>query len=107
MRWSRKEDRTGIKVHGLSYDYAQVIKRSREVAERLAKGVEFLLRKNRIPLLAGAGRLEGKNRVIIETSGQGAQQVEADRILIATGSGERTLRAWRSMGNRFSPAVKR
>jgi len=46
----------------------------REVAERLA-GVEFLLRKNRIPLLAGAGRLEGKNRVIIETSGQGAQQV--------------------------------
>ncbi len=81
----------GVKVHGLSCDYPQVIKRSREVAERLAKGVEFLLRKNRIPLLAGTGRLEGKNRVIVETNGQGAQQVEADRILIATGSGERTL----------------
>jgi dihydrolipoamide dehydrogenase len=81
----------GVKVQGLSYDYGQVIKRSREVAERLAKGVEYLLRKNRIPLLAGAGRLEGKNRVIIESADKGAQQVEADRILIATGSGERSL----------------
>ncbi|HJY84169.1 MAG TPA: FAD-dependent oxidoreductase, partial [Candidatus Binatia bacterium] len=81
----------GVKVHGLSCDYPQVIKRSREVAERLAKGVEFLLKKNRIPLLAGTGRLAEKNRVSIETSGQGAQQVEADRVLIATGSGERTL----------------
>lgn len=81
----------GVKVHGLSCDYPQVIKRSREVAERLAKGVEFLLRKNHIPLIAGTGRLEGKNRVIVEAQSQGAQQVEADRILVATGSGERTL----------------
>ena len=81
----------GVKVQGLSCDYAQVIRRSREVADRLAKGVEFLLKKNRIPLLAGSGRLEGKNRVIIEANGREAQQVEAERVLIATGSGERTL----------------
>lgn len=81
----------GVKVQGLSFDYGQVIKRSREVAERLAKGVDYLLRKNHIPLLAGTGRLEGKNRVVIENAEKGAQQVEADRILIATGSGERTL----------------
>ena len=66
----------GVKVQGLSCDYAQVIRRSREVADRLAKGVEFLLKKNRIPLLAGSGRLEGKNRVIIEANGREAQQVE-------------------------------
>lgn len=81
----------GVKVQGLSFDYGQVIKRSREVADRLAKGVDYLLRKNHIPLLAGTGRLEGKNRVVIENAEKGAQQVEADRILIATGSGERTL----------------
>lgn len=81
----------GVKVHGLSCDYPQVIKRSREVAERLAKGVEFLLKKNHVPLIAGSGRLEGKNRVIVEASGKETQQIEADRILIATGSGERTL----------------
>ena len=81
----------GIKVQGLSFDYGQVIKRSREIAERLAKGVEYLLRKNKIPLLAGTGRVEGKNRVVVETMDQGTQQIEADRVLIATGSGERTL----------------
>ena len=81
----------GVKVQGLSFDYGQVIKRSREVAERLAKGVEYLLRKNKIPLVAGTGRLEGKNRVIVETSDKETQQIEADRVLVATGSGERTL----------------
>jgi dihydrolipoamide dehydrogenase len=81
----------GIKAKGVSYDYAQVIKRSREVADRLAKGVEFLFRKNRVALLAGTGRLEGKNTVVIEANNKGAQRVEADRVLIATGSGERTL----------------
>ena len=81
----------GIKVSGLSFDYPQVIQRSREVAGRLAKGVEYLLKKNKVPLLRGTARLDGKNRVVIEASGQEAQHVEADRILIATGSRERTL----------------
>ena len=84
-------ERYGIKVSGLSFDYPQVIKRSRQVAGRLAKGVEYLLKKNKVPLFKGAGRLEAKNRVVIEASGQEAQQVEAERIVIATGSRERTL----------------
>jgi dihydrolipoamide dehydrogenase len=87
----KESERHGIKVHGLSVDYAQVIKRSREVADRLAKGVEFLLKKNHVPLIAGTGRLESKNRVVLDTPGKGTQQVEAERILIATGSKERTL----------------
>ena len=87
----KQGERYGIKVSGLSFDYPQVIKRSRQVAGRLAKGVEYLLKKNKVPLLKGAGRLEAKNRVVIEASGQEAQQVEAERIVIATGSRERTL----------------
>lgn len=87
----KESERHGIKVHGLSVDYAQVIKRSREVADRLAKGVEFLLKKNRVPLIAGTARLESKNRVVIDTPGKGTQQVETGRILLATGSKERTL----------------
>ncbi|MCS6925231.1 MAG: dihydrolipoyl dehydrogenase [Candidatus Binatia bacterium] len=87
----KEGERHGIKTRGLSCDYAQVIKRSREVADRLAKGVEFLFRKNRIALFSGTGRLEGKNRVVVEANGTGARQIEAERILIATGSGERSL----------------
>lgn len=81
----------GIKVSGLSFDYAQVIRRSREVAGRLAKGVEYLLKKNKVPLVRGAGRIEGGNRVIVEAEGEDPQRLDADRILLATGSRERTL----------------
>ena len=87
----KESERFGIKVQGLSCDYSQVIKRSREVSGRLAKGVEFLLKKNKIPLLKGTGRLTGPHQVSITADGQDAQLVEADRIMIATGSKERTL----------------
>jgi dihydrolipoamide dehydrogenase len=87
----KESEHFGIKVQGLSCDYGQVIKRSREVAGRLAKGVEFLLKKNKIPLLKGTGRLDGPHQVSVSANGQAEQQVEADRILIATGSKERSL----------------
>ena len=87
----KEGERYGIKAHGLSFDYSQVIKRSREVADRLAKGVEFLLRKNKVQLIIGTGRIENKNRVVVEMPGKAAHQLEAAHILIATGSKERTL----------------
>ncbi len=87
----KESEHFGIKVQGLSCDYGQVIKRSRAVAGRLAKGVEFLLKKNKIPLLQGAGRVESPHQVSIHADGQAAQQVEAERVLIATGSKERSL----------------
>ena len=87
----KESEHFGIKVQGLSCDYGQVIKRSRAVAGRLAKGVEFLLKKNKIPLLQGAGRLEEPHLVSVRADGQAAQQVEAERVLIATGSKERSL----------------
>ncbi len=87
----KESEHFGIKVQGLSYDYGQVITRSREVAGRLAKGVEFLLKKNKIPLLSGTGRLDGPHQVSVHATDQTEQQIEADRILIATGSKERSL----------------
>ena len=72
----KESERHGIKVNGLSFDYAQVIKRSREVADRLAKGVEFLLKKNRVPLIAGTGRLESKNSVEYEDAAVFAKELE-------------------------------
>ena len=87
----KESEHFGIKVQGLSCDYGQVIKRSRAIASRLAKGVEFLLKKNKISLLKGTGRLDGPHRVLVLATDQTEQQLEADRILIATGSQERSL----------------
>jgi dihydrolipoamide dehydrogenase len=87
----KEGERYGIKAQGISVDYAHVIKRSREVADRLAKGVEFLLRKNKVQLVAGTGRLDSPNRVIVEAPGRAAQEFDTAHILVATGSKERTL----------------
>jgi len=81
----------GITVGEWKADYAQAIQRSRRVADRMAKGVEFLFRKNKITLVAGSGALKAKN--LVEVKGKdGAQTLEARRaVILATGSEPKSL----------------
>src|SRR5512132_4625953 len=53
----------GISVDNVKADYAHAVKRSRSVADRMAKGVEFLFRKNKITLVPGTGSLKGPRTV--------------------------------------------
>src|SRR5712691_8719160 len=80
----------GIKLKGFEADYAQAIQRSRKVADRMAKGVEFLFRKNKIALFPGAGLL--KSRTTVEVKGKdGGQTLEGKDIILATGSEHKSL----------------
>jgi dihydrolipoamide dehydrogenase len=81
----------GIAVAEWKADYAQAIQRSRKVADRMAKGVEFLFRKNKITLFPGRGTLEGAR--VVEVAGQGGTRtLEARRaVILATGSEPRSL----------------
>jgi dihydrolipoamide dehydrogenase len=76
----------GVCQDGVRLDYGKVIDHSRRSADRLRKGVQSLLKKNRIELVKGRGRLAGPARV--EVSGADDQTVEASHILLATGSRE-------------------
>jgi len=87
----KEGERYGIRAQGISIDFPHVIRRSREVADRLAKGVEFLLRKNKVQLVAGTGRLDSPHRVIVDVPGKTPLQLDTAHVLIATGSKERTL----------------
>jgi dihydrolipoamide dehydrogenase len=78
----------GVVAGELRLDYGKAIDHSRKVADRLCKGVQGLLKKNRIELVAGRGRLAGANRV--EVRGASERVVEADHLLLATGSAEWT-----------------
>ena len=88
--FSRAEE-FGITVGEWKADYAQAIQRSRRVADRMAKGVEFLFRKNKITLFPGRGTLKAKN--VVEVTGKdGAQTLEAGRaVILATGSEPKSL----------------
>jgi dihydrolipoamide dehydrogenase len=85
-----RAEQFGIRVQSWQADYAEAVRRSRGVADRMAKGVEFLFRKNKITLLAGTGRLQGPTRVEVRGTA-GTDTVEARAIILATGSEPRSL----------------
>jgi dihydrolipoamide dehydrogenase len=81
----------GITVGEIKTDMAQAVKRSRQVSERLTKGVAFLFKKNKVTHLPGRGRITGKGQVEVTGKDGKKQQVTAKHVIIATGSKPRDL----------------
>jgi len=83
----------GIDVGEIRFDFQKVIARSRGAAEKLSKGVRFLLKKNKIDLYEAGAEIAGPNTVALQAvEGKPALEVdklEAERILVAAGSGEK------------------
>lgn len=80
----------GMKFDNLEYDWSEVVGRSRKVADRLAGGVEFLFKKNKVDYLKGFGSLEGPGKVGVEKDGK-KEIHEAKNVIIATGCKPREL----------------
>ncbi len=83
-------DAFGLKADNIGFDLGKVVKRSRDVAGRLSKGVSGLMKKHKIDVLEGAGKLAGKGKLKIEKDGK-TQDVAAKHIILATGARARTL----------------
>jgi len=81
----------GITVGEVKTDLAQAVKRSRQVSERLVKGIGFLFKKNKVTHLAGRGKLAGKGKVEVTGKDGKTQTVTAKHVIIATGSRPRDL----------------
>jgi dihydrolipoamide dehydrogenase len=80
----------GIEVKGISFDFKKVIERSRQVAGQLAQGVAHLLRKNKVTVIDGRGRLAGPGRIAVTRNGT-TSEIAARHIILATGARARTL----------------
>jgi dihydrolipoamide dehydrogenase len=80
----------GVTASGLTLDYDKVVTHSRKTADRLARGVESLFKKNQVTLVRGRGRLAGPNTVEVSGGADGDQTVEATHVILATGSREWT-----------------
>jgi dihydrolipoamide dehydrogenase len=80
----------GIQCKDPQLNYAQVLDRKNKIVTKHSKGIEFLMRKNKVDVIKGNARLMGNGR--IEVSGdQGKKTVEAKNIILATGSEARML----------------
>jgi len=81
----------GLTADGVDKDFDAVVKRSRNVADGMSKGVQFLMKKNKIEVINGFGRLMPGKKVIVK--GEHGEPVEysADHIIVATGARSREL----------------
>ena len=83
----------GIKASGVEQDFGAVIKRSRGVADKMSKGVQFLMKKNKIDVVMGLGKIAGKGKIEVTAADGNKQMVEGKYIIIATGARSRQLPA--------------
>ena len=75
----------GFTFDNLAYDWSKIISRSRKVSDKLAGGIEFLFKKNKVDYLRGSGALLGGGKVEVTDKNGGKSTIEGAKILIATG----------------------
>lgn len=76
----------GFKFDNLELDFSAAVKRSRQVSNRLTKGVGFLMTKNNIEVLMGTAKLIAKNRVQVTAEDGSSQELQAKNIILSTGA---------------------
>jgi len=82
----------GIKYKELSFDFTRIIKRSREISDRITTNVELLVKKYKVDRIRGYGKFANERQIdIFDSEGKPMDSITADRIIIATGARPRTV----------------
>jgi dihydrolipoamide dehydrogenase len=88
-------DAYGFAVQGVSFDVAKIVQRSRKVAAQLSGGVKHLLKKNKVTVFDGAGKLAGMagamRKLAVTKDGKPVAELTAKHVILATGARARTL----------------
>lgn len=88
----RRAGNFGINVKEFDIDYSQLVKRKNQVVDRLNKGLEFLLRKkHKIDVISGTGRIADTGKIAVKTVQGENIELEAENIIVATGSSPAVL----------------
>ena len=84
-------DEYGLKAEAIDKDFNAVIKRSRNVADGMSKGVQFLMKKNKIDIIDGHGKIKPNKKVDVTAADGKVTEYSAENIIIATGARSREL----------------
>ncbi len=90
----------GLSVENPDKDFTKVVKRSRSVAEGMSNGIKFLMKKNKIDVIDGFGKLKTGKKVDVTTEDGKVTEYSADHIIIATGARSRELPALKQDGKK-------
>src|SRR5690606_12803179 len=91
FEYLKHADDYGFKVDKVESDFSAVVKRSRGVADGMSKGVQFLMKKNKIDVIKGYGTLQKGKKIEVKDDQNKVTQYSADHIIIATGARSREL----------------
>ena len=81
----------GVKIEGLSFDIERMVKYSRDVSSRLSTGVGHLLKKNKVEVIMGSGKLAGNGQLLVTDAKGASTSISAKHIILATGARARVL----------------
>ncbi|UTW66244.1 dihydrolipoyl dehydrogenase [bacterium SCSIO 12643] len=81
----------GLKSQSIEFDFSKVVDRSRGVADKMSKGIEFLMKKNKIDVINGFGKLVAANKIAVTDTDDKVTEYEAKNIVLATGARSRQL----------------
>ncbi len=82
----------GITAKDVSFDFNKIIKRSRDISERISKNVEMLIKKNKVDRIRGLGTFISNNEIeVTDSDGKLIDTIKADKIVIATGARTRQV----------------
>jgi dihydrolipoamide dehydrogenase len=84
----------GFSFENLNLDYSVAVKRSRQVSDRLTKGVAFLMKKNKIDVLMGTGKVTARDAVSVTALDGSASEHKAKNIVVATGASVAVPPGW-------------
>src|SRR5512138_367134 len=84
-------DAYGFSASNVTFDLKKVVERSRKVANQLSNGVKHLLKKNKVEVFDGHGRLNGAGKLKVEKDGKPVADLAAKHIILATGARARAL----------------
>jgi dihydrolipoyl dehydrogenase len=84
-------DAYGFSVSNVTFDLKKIVERSRKVANQLSNGVKHLLKKNKVEVFDGHGRLNGAGKLKVEKDGKPVADLTAKHIILATGARARAL----------------
>jgi len=87
----KRAEAYGLGAQGVSFDFAKIMQRSRGVADQMARGVEFLFKKNKVDYIAGRAQVTVPGMVEITSGPQAGNFLKTARVLLATGCKPRQI----------------
>ncbi len=91
LHLAQNSEQFGITVKGIEFDLKKMVERSRSVSKQLTGGIAHLMKKNKVTVFDGWGKLAGKGSVSVEKDGKVTDTIKAKHIILATGARARAL----------------